>query len=63
MVLDQISPQGITKIILYPIWNEKQKNEVDNPELTLNNSDCYFYSSLWENMIEKHRSKLENGHT
>ena len=46
MVLDQISPQGITKIILYPIWNEKQKNEVDNPELTLNNSDCYFYSSL-----------------
>ena len=30
----------------------KAQKEVENLYLTLNNSDCYVNSSLWENMIE-----------
>ena len=56
--------QDITKTILYQFWNQtnakmgklgmlltqRKKNDVENPEITLNNSDSYVYSILWENI-------------
>ena len=41
-------------------YSLKAKNEVENPGLTLKNSDCYVYLSLWENMIEKKLFKTHN---